>query len=165
MHHIEFGDVAHTPACPLGKMLSMTTSVAFNIDLGQPLVTTVTTIAQPATVTYRYVKQSTSLDCFARVIMQVKPYHGPNHVLVEWDVKDEELFWYFPAIVAGIKAFANDEWSEVADLRHVTIQLKVTVIGGMTHSVDSRDSCFRIAAFRAMQQALAHGGRVPLVVE
>jgi elongation factor G len=140
----------------------MTTSVAFSLDLDRPSVTILVTIAQPTTVAYRYVRQTSSLDCYAHLILQVEPYYGSDHILVEWHASDDELFSYFPAIVAGIKAFADDQLSEVEDPHILTIQFKVTVVGGTTHPVDSRESCFRIAAFGAMKQALEKGGRIAL---
>ena len=118
------------------------------------------TIYGTATGTGRFVRQSSSMDSYGHVVLTVSPYAGPGDFLIVWSVSEETIPLEFrEAIRQGIQSSALSVQPDIGPLKGV----RVTVVGGSYHPVDSHENAFRKAAVLAFEDALSKVGmtRVP----
>ncbi|MDQ2716559.1 MAG: hypothetical protein M3Z08_16765 [Chloroflexota bacterium] len=117
------------------------------------------TISAPATGKGRYVRQSSSADSFGIIILRLEPYTGPTPFLLVWQVTEEQIPWEFlPGVVQGIRQAAQQERAEDGWLTHI----KVTVVDGAFHPVDSHARAYARATMLAFEDALTQTSLVPV---
>ena len=129
-------------------------------NVGNPRVSYRETITKPVLkYSYRHVKQSGGHGQFAHVVFDVEPI--PNGKGIEFENK---IFGgsipkeYIPSVEKGVK-----EASESGVLAGYPVSgIKVTLVDGSYHEVDSSDMAFRLAAVMGFKQAMEKGSPVLL---
>lgn len=112
------------------------------------------TIRSKTTVRHRHRKQSGGAGQFAEVVIEVGPAQQGSALVFEEKVKGGAVPRnFFPAIESGVleAMLSGPNGYQVVDLR-------VVLIDGKTHSVDSSDLAFRTAAKVAVREALELAG-------
>ena len=117
-------------------------------ELGQPQVAYKETISRAATGECRYVKQTGGRGQYAHVKLRVEPCEGfsVEHRIVGGAIPRE----YLPAIEAGIREAVLEGPLQ----GYPVINLKVTVLDGSYHEVDSSEMAFKTAGMLAVKDAL-----------
>lgn len=121
-------------------------------DLGQPQVAYKETITRAARGECRYVKQTGGRGQYAHVKLRVEPSEefSVEHKIVGGAIPRE----YLPAVENGIR-----EAMEEGPLKgYPLINLKVTVLDGSYHEVDSSELAFKMAGSLALKDALRNAG-------
>jgi elongation factor G len=99
----------------------------------------------------RYIRQASCPGHFAIVTLRLEPYHGAQQACLEWRAAEEDIpSAYLPAILEGIRRAA----AEGVDDGRPIINVKVVVMGGAYHEVDSRSASYRVAAAQAFKNAV-----------
>ncbi|MEO6891270.1 MAG: hypothetical protein ABI456_17345, partial [Ktedonobacteraceae bacterium] len=94
------------------------------------------------------------------ITLRLEPYIGPTPFLLVWQVTEEQIPQEFlPGVVQGIRHAVLQERAEDAGLTHI----KVTVIDGASHPVDSHNRAYTQATMLAFENALTHTLLVPVV--
>jgi elongation factor G len=95
----------------------------------------------------RFVKQTCCPGHFGHVILAVEPAETDIPFQVCWEAEDAQIPQGFAGVVTEglLQALAEARWQA---------GLRVHIIGGSYHPVDSLPSDYREAARRAMHQAL-----------
>jgi elongation factor G len=108
------------------------------------------TIAVPVHGVGKYVCQTRCPSDVAIVSLRIEPYTGLNPYMVEWAV-DESLIprRFMSAVVDGIKI----RLEQFAQKRSI-INIKIIVVDGMYHEIDSREHSYRVAAGLAFDDAM-----------
>lgn len=126
----------------------------FNLDfnLGQPQVAYRETITKKAEQVTRYVKQTGGRGQFAHVVLCLEPAEGFEFVskIVGGAIPRE----YIPAIESGVKQALE----EGVIKGHQVVNVKVTLLDGSFHEVDSSELAFRSAAMLATRECLKKAG-------
>lgn len=118
------------------------------------------TIRTPTTGKGRYVRQSSSADSFGIITLQLEPYSGPEAFLLVWQVTEEQIPGEFiPGVIEGIRRAAQQERAEGAQLTHI----KVVVVDGAFHPVDSHARAYTLATLLAFEEALTSTSLIPFV--
>jgi len=99
----------------------------------------------------RFVKQTCCPGHFGHVILMVEPAESDIPFQVCWEVAEFQIPQIFAgAVTEGLmQALAEARWP---------VALRVHIVGGGYHPVDSLPADYREAARRAMHQALEAGG-------
>ena len=121
-------------------------------NLGQPQVAYKETITRAARGECRYVKQTGGRGQYAHVKLRVEPSEefSVEHKIVGGAIPRE----YLPAVENGIR-----EAVEEGPLTgYPLINLKVTVLDGSYHEVDSSELAFKMAGSLALKDALRNAG-------
>ena len=121
-------------------------------NLGQPQVAYKETITRAARGECRYVKQTGGRGQYAHVKLRVEPSEefSVEHKIVGGAIPRE----YLPAVENGIR-----EAVEEGPLKgYPLINLKVTVLDGSYHEVDSSELAFKMAGSLALKDALRNAG-------
>lgn len=119
-----------------------------DINIGQPEVAYKETITRPAEHVTRYVKQTGGKGQFAHVVLKIEPGEGFEFVskIVGGSIPRE----YIPAIESGVK-----QTLEEGVLKgYPVVNVKVTLLDGSFHEVDSSEMAFRTAAMFATRECL-----------
>ena len=117
------------------------------------------TIKMPATGKGRYVRQ-TACSGFGIITLRLEPYPGPEPFLLVWQVAQEQIPPEFiPGVVEGIRQVAQQERAEGGRLTHI----KVRVIDGSFHPVDSSVQAYTRATFLAFEEALTRTTIIPFI--
>jgi elongation factor G len=116
-------------------------------------VTSFVTLAEPVDGECRHFRQACEPGMYGHVRLRIEPFAGPLHCRVEWCVNESEIpQCYRDATIAGIRD-ANNE--PVANTEHTyAVFLRVCVVGGSYHEIDSREVSFKIAGRLAFREAL-----------
>ncbi|MFC1587562.1 elongation factor G [Planctomycetota bacterium] len=133
----------------------------FHIDanVGKPGVSYRETIAAPGEVTHSYIKRAGNRGQYAIVRLRVEPNPTELDVVIENRMHDTEIpriFW--PACERGVRdaAMAGGPYG------YSLIHIKVLLLGGEAHEVDSSDLAFTAGSALAVRDALAQAGSVLL---
>ncbi len=135
----------------------------FNVkaNVGRPKVTYRETISKPVKeFSYRYVKQSGGHGQYGHVVFDLEPIPGGTEVVFENKIQGGAIpKEYFSSIENGVR-----EASESGVLAgYQTTGVKVTLVDGSYHEVDSSDMAFRMAAILGFKQASERGA--PILLE
>lgn len=136
--------------------------ISMSLDLPENLPPTARpcTLAAPVTTAPKSKRQTSELGKSAYVNLRIEPIHDSVSLEFEWQVKTAVVSQhYLPAVVRGIKsrlvAWANEYNQAIQNI-------KITVIDGQEHLVDSTDTAFQIAAHRALEAALLEANIIPI---
>jgi elongation factor G len=124
------------------------------VKQGKPRVAYRETITQPAEAEGRFIRQTGGRGHFAVVKLRVEPFHpeqGQETVAFVNQVRAGAISAsYIPAIEAGVRSA-----SQTGVLgSYPLINVKVTLLDGEEHPVDSSEVAFESAASLAVQRAL-----------
>lgn len=132
----------------------------FEVQTRTPSVPYRETITAPADGHYRHKKQSGGAGQFGEVMLKVEPLPRGSGLVFEDAVKGGAIPGVFmPAVEKGVRQAA--EAGVVSG--HPVDDLKVTVVDGKHHSVDSKEIAFVIAGRKAL--AVAVRAARPVVLE
>jgi elongation factor G len=108
---------------------------------------------------YKYAKQSGGHGQYGHVVISIEPGERGSGVVFENKIVGGSIpREYIPAVEKGIK-----EASETGVLAgYPVVDLKVTLIDGSYHEVDSSDMAFKMAAIFAFKEGVQKGGPVLL---
>ncbi|MCF7871073.1 MAG: elongation factor G [Candidatus Omnitrophica bacterium] len=130
-----------------------------DVDLGTPKVPYLETIAKPATVSYRYKKQTGGKGQFGEVSITVEPLErGKKFEFVNKIVGGKIPRGYIPSVEKGIENTMKKGFLA----GYPITDIKVTLFDGSYHPVDSSDMAFQIAGSMALKNAFTEGGSVLL---
>jgi elongation factor G len=134
----------------------------FNVSarVGQPQVAYCETITRPAQGEGRLVRQTGGRGQFAHVILAVEPLPaGTGNVIENHIVGGAIPRQFMPAVEAGIK----EGLAMGALIGQPLIDIKVSILDGRYHEVDSSEQAFRTAAAMALKDAVLRAG--PIILE
>jgi elongation factor G len=123
--------------------------------IGPPRVAYREKITRSAVVDYTYKKQTKSHDQFARIKIVAEPAEPSTGFSFENQVVGGSVLNEFiPAVENGLKGGVLAGFP--------VVDLKVSLVDGVSHDVDSSPMAFEICARAAMREALQKGGSVLL---
>ena len=135
----------------------------FNVqaNVGNPRVAYNETITRAVPeVDYRFVKQTGGHGQFAHVVLRIEPLESGSGVIFDDEIRGGAIpKEYIPAVEKGI--FEAVESGVVSG--YPMTDMKVTLIDGSFHEVDSSDLAFRMAAIFAFREGVAKGR--PILLE
>jgi elongation factor G len=133
----------------------------FGVDamVGAPRVAYCETLTRPVRVEGRLVKQSGGRGQFAVVVLEVEPLSEGSgfsfeNKIIGGSVPKE----YIPAVEKGIL----DALKEGPYAKQPVVDVKVSLIDGKYHEVDSNERAFFMAGAMALREAIMKGGPVLL---
>ena len=128
-------------------------------NVGRPQVAYCETITRPVTSVGRLVKQTGGHGQFAHVVIEMEPLESGQGFVFEDKLKGASIpRTYLPAIEAGIR----DAMEKGVLAEYPVVDVKVTVVDGSYHEVDSSDMAFRTAATMAFRQGMEKAAPVLL---
>lgn len=117
------------------------------------------TLAEPATVTGRHVKQSGGHGQYAVVVLEVAPGEPGSGIVFDQRIVGGAVpSTFHGSVEKGVRAQAE---RGVVDGRPL-VDLSVVLVDGKAHSVDSSDAAFQAAGALAIREAAAAAGTVTL---
>lgn len=129
-------------------------------NVGRPRVSYRETITRPVEkVNYKYARQSGGRGQYGHVVITMAPLDRGNGIVFENKITGGSIpMEYIPAVEKGIRESAE---SGVLAGYPVT-DLKVTLIDGSYHEVDSNEMAFKVAASLAFKEGFQKGAPVLL---
>ncbi|MDD4802327.1 MAG: elongation factor G [Syntrophomonas sp.] len=123
-----------------------------DINIGQPEVAFKETITKSAEHVTRYVKQTGGKGQFAHVVLRMEPAEGFEFVnkIVGGVIPRE----YIPAVESGVKQALEEGVLK----GYPVVNVKVTLMDGSFHEVDSSEMAFRTAGMFAARECLKKAG-------
>ena len=134
----------------------------FGVDtqIGRPQVAYYETITRSARAEGRLVKQTGGRGQFAVVEIEIEPLPSGSGFVFENKVVGGAVPRQFvPAVQAGIQ----DAMAKGVLAEHPMVDIKVALVDGKAHDVDSSERAFRTAASMAMREAVSKAG--PILLE
>ncbi len=129
-------------------------------QVGQPQVAYCETITRPVVSEGRLVKQTGGHGQFAQVVIEMTPLEPGQDFIFEERLRGSSIPRnYLPAIEAGVR----DALEKGVLGEHPVVDVKVTVVDGKYHEVDSSDMAFRTAAAMAFREGMRKAS--PVVLE
>ena len=125
----------------------------FNVgaNVGRPQVAYKETITEPVEAEGRYIKQTGGAGSYAVIEIEVEPGDPGSGFAFEAAVRGGAVPKEFvPAVRQGCQEASQS--GEIAG--YPVVDLKVRLVGGQTHEVDSSERSFKIAGSIAMREAL-----------
>jgi elongation factor G len=127
--------------------------------ISEPKVPYKETITQVNSARYRHKKQTGGAGQFAEVEMRVEPLPRDAGFEYDWEVFGGAVSRSFqPSIEKGIK----NVMGQGVIAGYPVVDIKVAVVDGKEHPVDSKDIAFQIAGREAFKQAVLDGRPVLL---
>lgn len=122
----------------------------FNVDVevGEPSVAYREAITEETEVEYRYVKQSGGKGQFAQTLLRIEPYKDDVYEFVDRIKGGRIPAEFIPAVDKGIRATMAKGILAGFPIENV----RVTVLDGKYHPVDSSDFAFQICASICFKQ-------------
>ena len=129
-------------------------------NVGKPRVSYRETITKPvSSLSYKYVKQSGGHGQYGHVVFALEPLDRGSGIVFENKISGGSIpKEYIPAVEKGVKEAVE---SGVLAGYPVT-DLKVKLIDGSYHEVDSSEMAFKMAAIMGLREGLQKGGSVLL---
>ncbi len=129
-------------------------------NVGRPRVSYRETITRPVEkVNYKYARQSGGRGQYGHVVIAMAPLDRGNGIVFENKITGGSIpMEYIPAVEKGVRESAE---SGVLAGYPVT-DLKVTLIDGSYHEVDSNEMAFKVAASLAFKEGFQKGAPVLL---
>jgi elongation factor G len=129
-------------------------------NIGRPRVAYRETITRAVPkVNYRYIKQTGGHGMYGHVVFNMEPIERGNGIVFENKIIGGTVpSEYIPAVEKGVKEAA--EGGVLAG--YPVTDLKVQLIDGSFHEVDSNEMAFRMAAILAFKEGMQKGGPVLL---
>jgi elongation factor G len=125
----------------------------------EPKVPYKETVTQINSARYRHKKQTGGAGQFAEVEMRIEPLPRDSGFEYDWEVFGGAISRSFqPSIEKGIKSVIQH--GVIAG--YPVVDVKVAVVDGKEHPVDSKDIAFQIAGREAFKQAVLEGNPVLL---
>jgi len=134
----------------------------FGVDtnVGRPQVAYYETITRPARAEGRLVKQTGGHGQFAVVELEIEPLpSGTGFVFENKVVGGAVPRQFVPAVQAGVR----DAMAKGVLAEHPIVDVKVTLVDGKAHDVDSSERAFRTAASMAVRKAVSQAD--PILLE
>ncbi len=129
------------------------------VVISEPKVPYRETITQVHSARYRHKKQTGGAGQFAEVEMRLEPLPRDGGFEYEWKVFGGAISRSFqPSIEKGIKSVMQ----QGVMAGYPVVDVKVAVVDGKEHPVDSKDIAFQIAGREAFKQGVLGGGPVLL---
>ena len=130
-----------------------------DVSVGAPEVAYCETITRPVRVEGRLVKQSGGRGQYAVIEIDLEPLEEGGGFIFENKITGGAIpREYIPAVEAGIV-----EAMQMGPLaKQPVVDIKVTLIDGKYHEVDSSERAFHTAGSLALRRGLLHGGAVLL---
>lgn len=117
------------------------------------------TLAGPVSGKGRWICQTRCGDTFGTVEMRLEPYHGRSPFQLVWQVTEAQIPGEFlPGVLAGIRQAIHQARFSCGLLTNI----KIIVVGGVSHPVDSGPQAFARATQKAFEDALAKTELVPV---
>ncbi len=129
-------------------------------NVGRPRVAYRETISRAVPKTdYKYVKQSGGHGQYGHVVLKVEPTERGQGIIFENKIIGGAIpKEYIPAIEKGVR-----ESAETGSLAgYPTTDMRITLIDGSFHEVDSSEMAFKMAGLFAFKEAMQHGSPVLL---
>ncbi len=134
----------------------------FSVDanVGKPEVSYKETITTPSSTETKYIKQSGGRGQYAHVCLDIEPNEpGKGNEIVSKIVGGVIPKEYIPAIIKGI-----EEGLQTGVLAgYPLVDLKIAIVFGSFHEVDSNEMAFKICASMAIKDAARKGK--PIILE
>jgi elongation factor G len=126
-------------------------------NVGRPQVAYREAITRAVKAQGRYVKQSGGKGQYGDVTAEFEPLEGGKGFEVEWGIRGSALSreWEKP-ITQGIKEAMEN--GVIAG--YPVVDIKVKIVDGSQHDVDSNEMAFKIAGSMALQDAVKRGSPV-----
>ncbi|MBC7222921.1 MAG: elongation factor G [Anaerolineae bacterium] len=125
-----------------------------------PQVAYCETITRPVRAEGRLVKQSGGRGQFAHVVLELSPLPEGSGVVFEEALRGQSIPRQFvPAIEAGVR----DALERGVISGNPVVDIKVTLVDGKYHEVDSSDQAFHTAAGIAIREGVRRGA--PVILE
>ncbi len=129
-------------------------------NVGKPEVSYKETITQPGKSVMKYVKQSGGRGQYAHVELEIEPNEkGKGNEVVSKIVGGVIPKEYIPAVIKGVQDGLNTGVIAGYNL----VDVKVAIVYGSYHEVDSSDMAFKICGSMAMKEGAAKC--VPILLE
>ncbi|KPJ62621.1 MAG: elongation factor G [Planctomycetes bacterium DG_23] len=129
----------------------------FHLDakVGRPRVAYKETVLRTAEAQGKYIKQTGGRGHYGDVVLRLEHYQGENLVEVVSEITRGEIpSRFIPAIKQGVESAL----STAGLAGYPLMNIKVTIIGGSYHPVDSSDVAFEAAAIYALNKAVKEAG-------
>ncbi len=128
-------------------------------SVGAPQVAFRETLSKPVDIHYRHVKQTGGKGQFAEVVIKVEPGdRGCAYEFVDKITGGVIPKEYIKPVNEGIRRAM--ESGVVAG--YPVVDIKITLVDGKYHEVDSSEMAFKMAGFMAFKQACQKGGSILL---
>ncbi|HEX7321844.1 MAG TPA: elongation factor G [Mycobacterium sp.] len=132
-------------------------------NVGKPQVAYKETIKRTVEkVEYTHKKQTGGSGQFAKVLISLEPFHGEDGATYEFENKvtgGRIPREYIPAVDAG----AQDAMQYGVLAGYPLVNVKVTLLDGQYHDVDSSEMAFKVAGSQALKKAAAQAQ--PVILE
>jgi elongation factor G len=123
-------------------------------NTGQPQVSYRETFAKPIRHEHKYVKQTGGKGMYGHVVFEIEPLETGSGIVFEEKIKGGVVpLEYFNSIKKGVDIAANS-----GVLGSPLVNLKVTLVDGSYHSVDSSEMAFKLAAMNCIREAEHRAG-------
>jgi elongation factor G len=129
-------------------------------NVSAPQVAYYETVTRSVRRDERFKRQTGGRGQFAHVVLELEPLERDSGFVFEENLRGEAIpRKYVPSIEAGIK----DAMKQGVVAKRPVVDVKVTLVDGSYHEVDSSDRAFRIASSMAFRAAMADAG--PIILE
>ena len=129
-------------------------------NVGRPQVSYKETITKPAHIDYKYAKQSGGRGQYAHVVLDVEPNEpGAGYEFESKIVGGAIPKEYIEPVNKGIQSSMDN--GIIAGYQ--VMDVKVTLVDGSTHDVDSSEMAFKICGSMAFKEAMKKAG--PVLIE
>ncbi len=133
----------------------MTRDFGVNASIGQPRVAYRQRLKSVATARHRFVRQTGGRGQFAEVELRVEPLQaGAGFVFSNQIAQGAIPREFIPGVEAGVKGAVRSG----LDYGYEIIDLRVTLLDGKFHEVDSTEVAFHVCASMAFQDAAKAAG-------